>query len=777
MFDFTKEPGRQLEQKYVVDEKEPLVSIITPFYNASKDFEQTYNSVMNQTFPWFEWIIVDDGSRHEEAEFIDQYVGRDERIHVYHKENGGPSSARNLAISMSSTEYIMPLDADDLIEPQHLECLYWALVTNKEGAWVYSGLVGFGGDQHLWKYIFTSEKEKEENILIINGLIRKSALEDVGGYLELAKLYNEDWHLYLRMLAKGYRPIQIEQYSFWYRVNNTGVDKTVATNDELKLNNLRLINEVKEQVPDGIRSIRFDGRGYSEFESIRKWDWNRKLKFCDKKTRILLIIPHMVMGGADKFNLDLVKNLDREKYSVGIITTVNSENVWKQKFADYVDDIFELPQFLHMREWPAFVHYYISTRDVDLVINISSYYAYYMLPWLRKEFPDVGIIDYVHADCKYWREGGYTRISAQLDNTLEKSIIANKVTMDIMVNDYGKDKDKCCISYIGTDEDYFDPDKVKYGTIRKQFEIDEDRPVVLFLCRQSHEKRGLLMIEIAKQLQKKISDVAFLVVGDGECKPEMENRVHRYCLENTVYFAGSQENVREYYKDSDVLLICSLKEGLTLTTFEGMAMKLPIVSANVGSQGEIVNDKTGAIITCLQDEVNDFAKDNYSDIEINDYVNALYNILTDQKRAKKIGENNRRLIKEKYSFKYAVQLIQDTADSVKDVEKLDERHEKAELYHKQAKQIEEFLIAFNTYERKCVEANEIWSHNCYLQQRMKELEDSISAFKDEREKLINERSELNNRIEHIYSTKCGKAMKMIQTASYKVKCCLKQIRE
>ena len=61
-FDYTKEPGRELLQRGLNHEGTPLVSIITPYYNAGKYFEQTFNCVMNQTFPWFEWIGVDDGS-------------------------------------------------------------------------------------------------------------------------------------------------------------------------------------------------------------------------------------------------------------------------------------------------------------------------------------------------------------------------------------------------------------------------------------------------------------------------------------------------------------------------------------------------------------------------------------------------------------------------------------------------------------------------------------------------------------------------------------------
>lgn len=60
-FDYTQQPGKSWQHK-TADPKTALVSIITPFFNAGKYFEQTFNSVMNQTFPWFEWIIVNDGS-------------------------------------------------------------------------------------------------------------------------------------------------------------------------------------------------------------------------------------------------------------------------------------------------------------------------------------------------------------------------------------------------------------------------------------------------------------------------------------------------------------------------------------------------------------------------------------------------------------------------------------------------------------------------------------------------------------------------------------------
>lgn len=61
-FDDAKQPGEEWKRKTYIWNGKPLVTIVTPFYNAGTYFEQVFYSVMNQTFPWFEWIIVDDGS-------------------------------------------------------------------------------------------------------------------------------------------------------------------------------------------------------------------------------------------------------------------------------------------------------------------------------------------------------------------------------------------------------------------------------------------------------------------------------------------------------------------------------------------------------------------------------------------------------------------------------------------------------------------------------------------------------------------------------------------
>ena len=111
---------------------------------------------MNQIFPWYEWIIVNDGSTDRESvDRLKQISDRDSRIRILNKENGGISSARNLGIRESKTEYVVPLDADDLITPTYLEKLFWALYFEPGAAWAYTDGVGYQGQMYLWKISYS----------------------------------------------------------------------------------------------------------------------------------------------------------------------------------------------------------------------------------------------------------------------------------------------------------------------------------------------------------------------------------------------------------------------------------------------------------------------------------------------------------------------------------------------------------------------------------------------------------------------------------------------
>lgn len=107
----------------------PLISIIIPIYNIEEYLPRCVHSVMAQTYSHLEILLVDDGSTDGTAALCDALAAEDSRIRVFHKENGGSSSARNLGIAQAKGEYLGFVDSDDYIAPDMYERLYHGIAT------------------------------------------------------------------------------------------------------------------------------------------------------------------------------------------------------------------------------------------------------------------------------------------------------------------------------------------------------------------------------------------------------------------------------------------------------------------------------------------------------------------------------------------------------------------------------------------------------------------------------------------------------------------------
>ena len=108
------------------------ISVIVPVYQVEAYLPQCIDSILAQTFRDFELILVDDGSQDRSGAICDEYAGRDERVRVLHKENGGLSDARNAGLEQANGDYFLFVDSDDFIAPMMLERLYAG--AQREGA-------------------------------------------------------------------------------------------------------------------------------------------------------------------------------------------------------------------------------------------------------------------------------------------------------------------------------------------------------------------------------------------------------------------------------------------------------------------------------------------------------------------------------------------------------------------------------------------------------------------------------------------------------------------
>lgn len=98
-----------------------MISIIIPVYNAENFLCSTVDSILSQNSLDYELLLVDDGSQDQSGKICDEYARQDGRVRVFHKKNGGVSSARNLGIDKASGEWILFVDSDDLVLPSALD--------------------------------------------------------------------------------------------------------------------------------------------------------------------------------------------------------------------------------------------------------------------------------------------------------------------------------------------------------------------------------------------------------------------------------------------------------------------------------------------------------------------------------------------------------------------------------------------------------------------------------------------------------------------------------
>ena len=178
-----------------------MITVIIPVYNTARYLERCIGSVVNQTYKNLEIILVDDGSTDDSYEICKQWAEKDHRILLIHKENGGPSSARNLALDIATGDYIAFVDSDDWIEPDMYEVLYHTLVDSdkevalcklNQGQWpqgdMYtailrdqegSHLVKFLFARHLWNHIRMPLGRFAEDIAVLHEVLYQKDIEMV----------------------------------------------------------------------------------------------------------------------------------------------------------------------------------------------------------------------------------------------------------------------------------------------------------------------------------------------------------------------------------------------------------------------------------------------------------------------------------------------------------------------------------------------------------------------------------------------------------------------
>lgn len=216
-----------------------MVSIIVPIYNVEVYIRECIDSILAQTYPDFELILVDDGSPDDCGRICDEYAESDRRIIVIHKKNGGLTSARNAGLSKASGEWIMHVDGDDWVEPDMLESLIEAArVTGAD--LVFGDFMKYGPYSGYYKLpTWNSDKKESMSNYIaymmttIWGSIAKRSIYTGNGLKSPAEIsFCEDFHLIVRLCHFAKKIVNVHRAFYHYRYRPTSIVANMSRNTE-----------------------------------------------------------------------------------------------------------------------------------------------------------------------------------------------------------------------------------------------------------------------------------------------------------------------------------------------------------------------------------------------------------------------------------------------------------------------------------------------------------------------------------------------------------------
>jgi glycosyltransferase involved in cell wall biosynthesis len=614
----------------------PCVTIVTPFYNPGPVFDETARSVLQQSFQQWEWVIVNDGSTDPQSlALLEHYRRSDPRIRVIdHDGNRGPGAARNTGFRHAQTPYVVQLDSDDLLEPTAVEKWVWFLESYPEFAFVKGYSVGFGAQNYLWREGFHSgDAFLEENLVDTNGAVRKTVHQAVDGYDEAMRGGLEDWDFWLRCASVGYWGGTLPEYLDWYRRRPRHGDRWPDWDRAARQRALRtkLRHKYAHLWNGGFPTVQL--RQALPHDAVP--DTLPYENLLHKKThRLLLLVPWLTLGGADKFNLDLVEQLTHRGWEVTIATTLKGDHSWLPAFARHTPDIFILHHFLRLVDYPRFVRYLIASRQVDVVLVSNSELSYLLLPYLRAHFPEVTFVDFCHMEEEYWKNGGYPRLSVEYQELLDLQIVASAHLKRWMVTQ-GAEPQRLQVCYINIDPARWRPDPQRRTAVRQELEIPDEVPVILFAGRLCDQKQPRVLAQTVLQLCRRRGDVRTLIAGNGPEFDWLRTFLRRHGLGERVRVLGgvSSQRVQELMTAADIFFLPSRWEGIALSIYEAMACGLPVVGADVGGQRELVTPDCGALLPRSDEET-----------ETVGYVEVLEALLRDPQRRQQMGQAGRKRV-------------------------------------------------------------------------------------------------------------------------------------
>jgi glycosyltransferase involved in cell wall biosynthesis len=324
---------------------------------------------------------------------------------------------------------------------------------------------------------------------------------------------------------------------------------------------------------------------------------------------VLMMLPRLSPGGAEKNAIDLAAALSRNGMRVHMVTTFGSTNTWSERARSTGALVWHLPDFLPSECWLRFLDAYVSRYAVDVIHISNSHWMYDELVAIKALHPELHVVTQIHAEGEKG-DLDYPTLAAREDRHVDCHTVISHHLSSHLVSVHGVDEQKIKIVNTGIDiEREFSPTMLDPGEWRHAQGISANTQIVAFVGRFSDLKRPLVFLAMAELVLERRPDTRFVMKGEGPLLADIQRRLacNRF-LRRAVTIEDARSAVAPLMLDADLLVLTSAMEGVAYVSFEAMALGLVQVSADVGAQSELITPDTGVLVPVGQGETGRFAE-------------------------------------------------------------------------------------------------------------------------------------------------------------------------
>ncbi|MGI9427420.1 MAG: glycosyltransferase [Bythopirellula sp.] len=306
--------------------------------------------------------------------------------------------------------------------------------------------------------------------------------------------------------------------------------------------------------------------------------------------RVLFLTTSMPVGGAETLLLNLVRQLDRDRFAPEIGCLKTPGPLGEMLAAEMPVHSQLLSSKYDLRILPRLA-WLMRQRQIDAVVTVGAGDKMF---WGRLAAKLAGVPVIMSALHSTGWPDSVGRLNRWLTPLTDAFIGVADAHADHLVTHERFPRDKVHTIYNGIDTDVFAPTADR--PLRDELQIAADAPVVGILAALRPEKNHELFLAGAQQIVQRLPDARFVIIGDGDRRHELEALSAELSIAHVTHFLGSRSDVARILPDVDVVALTSHNEASPVSILEAMSCSVPVVSARVGSVGEtVLPGETGAL--------------------------------------------------------------------------------------------------------------------------------------------------------------------------------------